>query len=112
MPFDFSSCYQCQLQTNSLTETIVFVYMGMGVFTGRFQNWSLSFSIVAFVSCVIARGINIFPLSFLANFCREKSNRITGKMQVVLWFAGLRGAVAFALSENMVRTTQLYPILF
>mmetsp|Transcript_26195 Transcript_26195/g.57371 ORF Transcript_26195/g.57371 Transcript_26195/m.57371 type:complete len:430 (-) Transcript_26195:731-2020(-) len=96
----------------TLTETIVFVYMGMGVFTGRFQNWSLSFSIVAFVSCVIARGINIFPLSFLANFCREKSNRITGKMQVVLWFAGLRGAVAFALSENMVRTTQLYPILF
>ena len=62
----------------------------------------LSFSIVAFVSCLIGRAINIFPLSFIANFCRERSNKITGKTQVVLWFAGLRGAIAFALSENMV----------
>mmetsp|Transcript_12982 Transcript_12982/g.36577 ORF Transcript_12982/g.36577 Transcript_12982/m.36577 type:complete len:604 (-) Transcript_12982:895-2706(-) len=85
----------------TLTETIVFIYMGMGVFTGGLKNFSLSFSIVAIVSCLIARAINIFPLSFLANLCRERSNKITGKMQVVLWFAGLRGAIAFALSENM-----------
>jgi len=85
----------------TLTETIVFVYMGMGVFTGGFQNWDLTFSIVAFVSCFIGRAVNIFPLSFVANFCRERSNKITGKTQVVLWFAGLRGAIAFALSENM-----------
>ncbi|VEU42604.1 unnamed protein product [Pseudo-nitzschia multistriata] len=85
----------------TLTETIVFIYMGMEVFTGGFQNFSLSFLIVAFTSCLVGRAINIFPLSFLANFCRERSNKITGKMQVVLWFAGLRGAIAFALSENM-----------
>lgn len=80
--------------------------MGMGVFTGGFQNWDLTFSIVAFVSCLIGRAINIFPLSFVANLCREKSNKITAKTQAVLWFAGLRGAIAFALSENMVRTFQ------
>jgi len=85
----------------TLTETIVFLYMGMGVFTGGFQNWDLTFSIVAFVSCLIGRAINIFPLSFVANLCREKSNKITAKTQAVLWFAGLRGAIAFALSENM-----------
>jgi len=85
----------------TLTETIVYVYMGMGVFTGKFQNWDLSFSIVAFVACLIGRFFNIIPLSFLANFCRERSTKISAKMQVVLWFAGLRGAVAFALSENM-----------
>jgi len=85
----------------TLTETIVFVYMGMGVFTGGFQNWDLVFSIVALASCLIGRAVNIFPLSFIANFCRERSNKITAKRQVVLWFAGLRGAIAFALSENM-----------
>jgi len=85
----------------TLTETIVFVYMGMGVFTGGFQNWDLTFSIVAFVSCVIGRAMNIFPLSLVANFYRDKSNKITPKTQVVLWFAGLRGAIAFALSKNM-----------
>jgi len=85
----------------TLTETIVFVYMGMGVFTGGFQNWDLTFTCVAFVSCLIARAMNIFPLSFVANLCRGRSNNISAKMQVVLWFAGLRGAIAFALSENM-----------
>ena len=102
----FFNSHQCQhlVANNSLTETIVFVYMGMGVFTGGFQNWDLSLSIVAFVACLIGRAVNIFPLSFAANFCRDRSNRITGKMQVVLWFAGLRGAIAFALSENMVST--------
>jgi len=76
--------------------------MGMGCFTGGFQNWDPYFSIVAFVACLIGRAINIFPLTFLANLCREKSNKIPAKMSVVLWFAGLRGAIAFALSENMV----------
>lgn len=85
----------------TLTETIVFVYMGMGVFTGGFQNWDLTFSCVAFVSCFIGRAMNIFPLSFVANLCRRRSNKISAKTQVVLWFAGLRGAIAFALSENM-----------
>ena len=86
---------------HSLTETIVFVYMGMGVFTGGFQNWDLTFSVVALISCLVGRAVNIFPLSFIANFCRTQSNKITAKRQVVLWFAGLRGAIAFALSENM-----------
>ncbi len=75
--------------------------MGMGVFTGGFQNWDLTFSVVALFSCLVGRAVNIFPLSFIANFCRNQSNKITAKRQVVLWFAGLRGAIAFALSENM-----------
>jgi sodium/hydrogen exchanger 8 len=85
----------------TLTETIVFIYMGMGVFTGRFQNWDIRFSILALVACLIGRFLNIFPLSFLANLRRKGRHYISGQMQVVLWFAGLRGAIAFALSENM-----------
>mmetsp|Transcript_18043 Transcript_18043/g.43691 ORF Transcript_18043/g.43691 Transcript_18043/m.43691 type:complete len:730 (-) Transcript_18043:80-2269(-) len=96
----------------TLTETIVFVYMGMGVFTGGFQHWNLTFCVVAFIACLIGRALNIFPLSFLANLCRKGRRqsgggggsgdyKITPKMQMVLWFAGLRGAIAFALAENM-----------
>jgi sodium/hydrogen exchanger 8 len=50
--------------------------------------------------CLLGRALNIFPLSLIANLCRTR-NRISGKMQGVLWFVGLRGAIAFALSENM-----------
>mmetsp|Transcript_11561 Transcript_11561/g.27818 ORF Transcript_11561/g.27818 Transcript_11561/m.27818 type:complete len:557 (+) Transcript_11561:150-1820(+) len=85
----------------TITETIVFIYMGMGVFTGRFQNWDVGFSILSLIACLIGRFLNIIPLSYVANFWRKGRQRISGQMQVVLWFAGLRGAIAFALAENM-----------
>ena len=86
----------------TITETMVFVYMGMGVFTGRYEKWDILFSVLALLFCLIGRMLNIFPLSFLANQCRRKrGNRISFKMQAVLWFAGLRGAIAYALAENM-----------
>merc|ERR1712008_587547 len=76
--------------------------MGMGVFTGKFTNFNVLFSILALLFCFIGRALNIFPLSFLANCCRKRGrNHISFKMQGVLWFAGLRGAIAFALAENM-----------
>ena len=85
----------------TVTETIVFLYMGMAVFSGRFKDWDVLFSFLALTFCLLGRALNIFPLSWLANLCRNSHNRITGKMQCVLWFVGLRGAIAFALSENM-----------
>jgi len=85
----------------TLSETIVFLYMGMGVFTGKFSNWNLSFTLFAMLFCVIGRFFNIFPLSFILNTRRSSKSKINGKMQTVLWFAGLRGAIAYALAENM-----------
>jgi sodium/hydrogen exchanger 8 len=82
-----------------LSEFFVFLYMGMGFFTGRFKGWNVGFSIIAITCCLLARAFNTFPFAFLANNFR--SIAITGKMQVVIWFAGLRGAIAFALSLNM-----------
>jgi len=85
-----------------ITETICFLYMGMGVFTGKFNNFNILFTVAATCFCALGRALNIFPLSFLANCCRRRGlNHIPLKMQGVLWFAGLRGAIAFALSENM-----------
>ena len=85
----------------TVTETIVFVYMGMIVFTGRFHTFSITFSLSSLLLCLVGRFFNIFPLSFLANLCRGDDEKIPVKMQCVLWFAGLRGAIAFALAVNM-----------
>jgi sodium/hydrogen exchanger 8 len=106
----------------TIAETVVFLYMGMDLFTGRFGKYDLLFSVLALGFCVIGRFLNIFPLSWIANLCRSKSpvmddssarsgvshsstaagsRRISLPMQCVLWFAGLRGAIAYALAMNM-----------
>lgn len=77
----------------TISETVVFLYMGMGVFTGRFANWDVIFSILAMSFCVLGRLLNIVPLSCLANCCRSGKTMIPCKMQGVLWFVGLRGAI-------------------
>ena len=85
----------------TVTETVVFVYMGMVVFTGTFEHYSIIFSLMALLFCLLGRLLNTFPLSFLANLCRGDDEKIPFQMQIVLWFAGLRGAIAFALAVNM-----------
>lgn len=86
----------------TVTETMVFLYMGMGVFTDRYKYWNPRFALLALLFCLIGRALNIVPLSFFSNLCRKRqSTKIPLKMQFVLWFAGLRGAIAFALAENM-----------
>lgn len=82
-----------------LSEYFVFLYIGMGIFTGRFKHFHLAFCAFCIVACLLGRAANIFPLSLIANLGR--SRRIPVKMQLVMWFAGLRGAIAFALSQNM-----------
>uniref|UniRef100_A0A915JXZ7 Sodium/hydrogen exchanger n=1 Tax=Romanomermis culicivorax TaxID=13658 RepID=A0A915JXZ7_ROMCU len=73
----------------------VFAYLGMAPFTFPmvFQPAFISWSIIL---CLISRAFNIFPLSFLVNYFRD--HKITKKMQFLMWFSGLRGAIAFALS--------------
>jgi sodium/hydrogen exchanger 8 len=83
----------------SMSEFLIFLYMGMGVFTGRFKSWDWTFVPLAISFCLVGRMFNIFPFSMLANLCRR--HKISGGMQVVMWFAGLRGAIAFALSQSM-----------
>lgn len=84
---------------SQVSETFVFLYMGMGIFTGRFTGWSPLFIVLAIVFCLVARVFNVFPISWLSNLFRTQ--RIPLRMQVVIWFSGLRGAIAFALSQNM-----------
>ncbi|GMI39268.1 hypothetical protein TeGR_g9258, partial [Tetraparma gracilis] len=84
-----------------ITETLVFLYMGMSVFTGAFSHWNPFTSLLLLGFCVLARACHIFPLTYLCNMCRPAHDQIPRKMTVVLWFVGLRGAIAFALACNM-----------
>ena len=80
-------------------ETVTFLYMGFTTFTGEFQNWDKKFSAFAILFCLFGRAMSVFPLTYLANQCRRHGeNYIPMRMQAIMWLAGLRGAIAFALS--------------
>ncbi len=82
-----------------LSEYFVFLYIGMGVFTGTFKHINYLFCFLCTIFCLIARFANIFPLSLIANLFRKR--KIPFAMQIVMWFAGLRGAIAFALVSKV-----------
>lgn len=82
-----------------LSEFFVYLYMGMGFFTGRFKHWDFTFILIAIILCFVSRLANTFPFSYVANCWRRRP--LSTNMQVAIWFAGLRGAIAFALSQNM-----------
>uniref|UniRef100_H3GEB2 Cation/H+ exchanger transmembrane domain-containing protein n=1 Tax=Phytophthora ramorum TaxID=164328 RepID=H3GEB2_PHYRM len=64
-----------------------------------FKSFALVSEFFVFLYMGMARLFNTFPLSWIAN--QGRTTKIPAKMQVVLWFSGLRGAIAFALSQNM-----------
>jgi NhaP-type Na+/H+ or K+/H+ antiporter len=46
----------------------------------------------------VSRALHVFPLCALVNFFRLKKRRINYKSQWMMWWVGLRGPMAFALS--------------
>jgi solute carrier family 9 (sodium/hydrogen exchanger), member 8 len=43
------------------------------------------------VLTLVGRAAHVFPLSFIMNCFRSKQHQITFSMQLIMWFAGLRG---------------------
>ena len=73
----------------TLCEFYVYLYLGIAIFTGRMAHFNFLFFLLCMIFCFIARAVNIFPLSLIANLFRKKA--ISYKMQIMIWFAGLRG---------------------
>lgn len=73
-----------------LAETCVFIYLGLGIFEYQhaFHPKLIFWTIVL---TLVGRAAHVFPLSFVMNCFRSKQHRITFPMQLIMWFAGLRG---------------------
>ncbi|XP_068733044.1 sodium/hydrogen exchanger 6-like isoform X1 [Montipora capricornis] len=81
---------------NFLAESFIFSYMGLSLFTFQNHQWDLGFISWTFLAMTLGRLCNVYPLSFLLNLGRR--NKINYNFQHMMVFAGLRGAVAFALA--------------
>lgn len=87
-----------------LSETFVFIYIGMSFFAFPiFDHLVLRFVAVAIIACFIGRVLNIFPNSALVNAFRSEGSipaPVSFKFQFLMWWSGLRGGVAFAIAAT------------
>ena len=67
--------------------------------------WDWPFLSYGMLVLLAARAANIVTISFFANCFRRPAHRITARMQLVMWFAGMRGAVSFALAITLPAST-------
>lgn len=85
-----------------LAENFIYLYLGISLIAYRQSFlWDWPFVLASFGACLVARAFNTFPLCSLANLSRSPRSKIPFKHQFVIWFSGLRGAIAFALALNV-----------
>ncbi|CAH1965055.1 unnamed protein product [Acanthoscelides obtectus] len=103
---------------NFLAENFIFSYIGVSMFTFPKHHFDPLFISTGFICAAIGRAANIYPLSFLLNLGRKP--KIPSNFQHMLFFAGLRGAMSFALAirntmsearQAMLTTTSLIVII-
>ncbi|XP_020289197.1 sodium/hydrogen exchanger 7 isoform X5 [Pseudomyrmex gracilis] len=103
---------------NFLAENFIFSYIGVSMFTFPKHHFDPGFIFAGFLCALIGRAANVYPLSFILNLARKP--KISLNYQHMLFFAGLRGAMSFALAirntvsdarQAMLTTTSLIVIL-
>ena len=61
---------------------------------------------VALLALAASRAANVWPLAGLVNYFRPPELRIPQGQQVMMWFSGMRGAMAFAMA---LRALDVFP---
>ncbi|CEG64870.1 Putative Sodium/hydrogen exchanger [Rhizopus microsporus] len=93
----------CQI-LSQLSENFIFIYLGVNLFTQDDLDYKPLFIIITLAFICIARYASVAPLSILINaVCRALGNpeQLPRNHQIMLFWAGLRGAVAFALASGI-----------
>lgn len=104
----------------SLSENFIFIYLGLSLFTQEILVYKPLFIIVTVFAVVASRYCAVFPIASVVNAVKRARNnrraRATGgggiprgaveeelprQYQIMLFWAGLRGAVGFALSAGI-----------
>jgi monovalent cation:H+ antiporter, CPA1 family len=86
-----------------LANSVVFLLIGVAVATTPFQSYGVAVLLTSVV-VLIGRGLTVYPLSLLFQRSRWA---ISFREQHILWWGGLRGALALALSLSMPPTLPL-----
>ncbi|RHY89334.1 hypothetical protein DYB35_007812 [Aphanomyces astaci] len=78
------------------------LYLGLSFFTME-RGLSVPFMLWAILACLVARAMHVYPLAMLRNACLRRGRshsetRLSRNEQHMIWFSGLRGAIAFSLS--------------
>ncbi|TIA96801.1 hypothetical protein E3P94_03071 [Wallemia ichthyophaga] len=105
-----------------LSENFIFIYLGITLFTQDATEFKPIFIVVASLAVVIGRYMTVFPLSKAINMVyRSKGQRapeLPHSHQMMLFWAGLRGAVGVALAAGItgknaaaLRTTVLIVVV-
>lgn len=79
---------------------MVFLFLGIGLLAidHPYKEMGWGTVICALVNLNFARFLNIFIVTKLVNRTRSVDSQISSKQQFVMWVAGLRGAMAYALA--------------
>ena len=84
-------------------ETLVFIFLGIGVFAFEHPTKTVGAGAIILTILILnfARFCNIGVVTALVNRARS-STKINKKQQFVMWIAGLRGAMAYALAIESI----------
>jgi len=96
--------------TAQLSENFIFIYLGLSLFTEAGLEYKPLFILVSVFGICAARYCAVFPLSYVVNFviryrARKRNKEIADELprnhQMMLFWAGLRGAVGVALAAGL-----------
>jgi len=98
------SMFKCLATT---AETLIFLMVGINVLLFDIEN-NFDMPLLMYTVFLILgfRFVNVFGLTSITNYFKGKEHQISRGSQVVMWNAGLRGAIAFALAIEFPDTNK------
>ncbi|WVQ83039.1 sodium/hydrogen exchanger 3 [Cryptococcus sp. DSM 104549] len=88
-----------------LSENFIFIYLGLNLFTQEIQVFKPLFILVSAIAVMASRYAAVFPLSELINWIYhtrgQRAEELPHSYQMMLFWAGLRGAVGIALAAGI-----------